>query len=113
MVEKHPEEELDMMAVEDEGNISTGPINIREAMEYMTTLNRIFQVSLREDHQDPLEIIVKSLKYHTSKMWPQMAAASVDVVLKTIKEPSCTTLQQSLESESVSTMDPEEDIPSG
>ena len=46
-------------------------------------------------------------------MWPHMAAAEVDILLKIIQEPSCVTLQQSLEIDTVKAVDPDDDVPSG
>lgn len=54
-----------------------------------------------------------ALKRHMTKMWPQMTAAKMDIMLKTIHELSCMTLQQSLETNTVKAVDPDEDVPSG
>ena len=48
-----------------------------------------------------------------AKSWENMAGTEVDAVMRTIQEPSCVMLHQSLEEGTVMAVDPEEDVLTG
>ena len=48
-----------------------------------------------------------------AKSWENMAGTEVDTVMKTIQEPSCVMLHQSLEEGTVMAVNPEEDVLTG
>ena len=95
---------------------NSGPQNPVEAQSYRDKLNAImntFSDLLADDHKDALRSTITSLKKLMVKHWRQMAEADVDVVLKSIHNPSCVYLHQHLTTESVDVMEPATDIPEG
>ena len=93
-----------------------GPSNVREAKDYKTKLNGLFDnfmEMLRKDNKYALEITIQAIKKHIQGTWTDMTRTQVDVAILTIKDPSCTLLRQSLDQEPVSTSDPNEELPMG
>ena len=94
----------------------SGPQNPVEAQSYRDKLNAImdtFSDLLVDDQKDALRSTIKSLKKLMVKHWKQMAKADMDVVLKSIHNPSCVYLHQHLTTEGVDVMELVTDIPEG
>ena len=93
-----------------------GPQNPVEAQSYRDQLNAImstFSDLLADDCKDALRSTVMSLKKLMVKHWQQMAKADVDVVLKSIHDPSCVYLCQHLTTEGVNVVELVTDVPEG
>ena len=87
-----------------------------EAQSYRNKLDAIMDTfsDLLVDYQkDALRPTVISLKKLMVKHWWQIAEADVDVVLKSIHDPSCVYLHQHLSTEGVHVAEPVTDIPEG
>ena len=72
-----------------------------------------FSDLLADDRKDALRSTVMSLKKLMVKHWQQMAEADVEVVMKSIHDPSCVHLCQHLTMEGVDVMEPATEIPEG
>ena len=86
------------------------------AEEYAEGLNNIilqFKEAVLEDRKDTLLSAVNLLKRKMTGQFEQMWPADVDMVMRTIKDPRCLMLRQSMEMDQVVEMDPDEDIPTG
>ena len=93
-----------------------GPSNIREAEDYKSKLDGLFDefsTMIRNNDREALETMVKNVKRHMQGTWGDMAGAKVEVVLLTIKDLACAALRKPLEQDMVTTSDPDEDIPTG
>ena len=93
-----------------------GPINVLKAQEYIKVLNNIFDdfnVAVNAEERDTLRTTLHALKKHIMKRWDVMMDADVDKVLSSIKERSCDTLWETLGEHGVTSVDPEEETPSG
>ena len=73
----------------------------------------MFSDLLADNCKDALRSTVMSLKKLMVKHWWQMAEADVDVVLKSIHDPSCVYLHQHLTTEGVDVVEPVTDVPEG
>ena len=94
----------------------SGPQNPVEAQSYRDKLGAImnmFSDLLADDCKDALMSTVMSLKKLMVKHWLQMAEADMDVVLKSIHNPSCVYLHQHLTTEGVNVVEPVTDVPEG
>ena len=108
MTEKYSE----VIKVEDE----VGPVNRRQADNYVDTLDKIisnFHQLLNEDKKDALHITIWSLKRHNGNMFEKMKTIDIKTVVACIKDPYCTYLRETLQTESVQSIDHDEDLPSG
>ena len=102
--------------VPDDDFPNSGPQNPVEAQSYRDKLDAImntFSNLLADDHKDALRSTVTSLKKLMVKHWWQMAEADVDVVLKSIHDPSCVYLHQHLTTEGVNVAELATDVPEG
>ena len=72
-----------------------------------------FSDLLVDDHKDALRLTITSLKKLMVKPWQQMAKADVEVVLRSIHDPSCIYLCQHLTTEGVDMMEPVTEVPEG
>ena len=87
----------------------SGPQNPVEAQSYRDKLDVImntFSDLLADDCKDALRSTIMSLKKLMVKHWWQMAEADVEVVLKSIHDPSCVYLHQHLTTEGIDMMEP-------
>ena len=94
----------------------SGPQNPVEAQSYRNKLDAImdaFSDLLADDHKDALRLTVMSLKKLMVKHWWQMAEADVEVVLKSIHDPSCIYLHQHLTTEGVDVTELATEVPEG
>ena len=97
-------------------SLNSGPQNPVEAQSYRDKLNAImdtFSDLLADDRKDALRSTITSLKKLMVKHWQQMAEADVDVVLRSIHDPSCVYLCQHLTTEGVNVMEPATEVPEG
>ena len=105
-----------VIEVPDDDFPNSGPQNPVEAQSYRDQLNAImstFSDLLVDDCKDTLRSTITSLKKLMVKHWRQMAEADVDVVLKSIHDPSCVYLHQHLTTEGVDVAEPVTDVPEG
>ena len=115
MALKHPE----IIEVPDDNPDNfpnSGPQNPVEAQSYRDKLDAImdaFSDLLADDCKDALRSTVTSLKKLMVKHWQQMAEANVEVVLKSIHDPSCIYLHQHLNTEGVDVMELATEVPEG
>ena len=94
----------------------SGPQNPVEAQLYRDKLDAImdaFSDLLAEDCKDALRSTVMSLKKFMVKHLWQMAEADVEVVLKSIHDPSCVYLHQHLTTKGVNMTEPVTEVPEG
>ena len=103
-----------VIKVPDDDFPNSGPQNPVEAQSYRDQLDVIMSAIsdlLVDDCKDTLRSTVMSLKKLMVKHWWQMAEADVDVVLKSIHDPSCVYLHQHLTTEGVNVAEPVTDVP--
>ena len=94
----------------------SGPQNPAEAQMYRDKIDDImetFSDLLADNHKDALRSTIMSLKKLMVKHWQQMAEADIEVVMKSIHDPSCIYLHQHLTTEGIDIMEPVTEIPEG
>ena len=113
MASKQPE----IIEVPDDDDFpDSGPQNPVEAQSYRDKLNAIMETFtdlLAKDRKDALRSTVTSLKKLMVKHWQQMAEADIEVVLRSIHDPSCIYLHQHLTTEGVDVTEPATEVPEG
>ena len=72
-----------------------------------------FSNLLADDHKDALRLTVMSLKKLMVKHWWQMAEADMEVVLRSIHNPSCVYLHQHLTTEGINVTELVTEVPEG
>ena len=95
---------------------NSGPQNPVKAQSYRDKLDAImgaFSDLLADDCKDTLRSTITSLKKLMVKHWWQMAEADVEVVLKSIHDPSCIYLCQHLTTEGINVMELVTEVPEG
>ena len=95
---------------------NSGPQNPVEAQLYRDKLDALmdaFSDLLADDCKDALRSTITSLKKLMVKHWWQMAEADVEVVLKSIHNPSCVYLCQHLTTEGVDVTEVVTEVPEG
>ena len=100
----------------DGGTPHPGQRNLVSAEEYTEGINNIilqFKEAALEDRKDALLSVVNSLKRKMTAQFKQMWLADIDTVMRTIKDPRCLTLHQSMDRGQVVETDPDKDIPTG
>ena len=94
----------------------SGPQNPVEAQSYRDKLDVImntFSDLLANNRKDALRLTITSLKKLMVKHWQQMAEANVEVVLRSIHDPSCVYLCQHLTTKGVDVTEPVTEVPEG
>ena len=94
----------------------SGPQNPVEAQSYRDKLDAIMETFtdlLADDRKDALRSTITSLKKLMVKHWWQMAEADIEVVLRSIHDPSCIYLHQHLTTEGVNMTEPVTEVPEG
>ena len=113
MASKQPE----IIEVPDDDDFpNSGPQNPVEAQSYRDKLDAImntFSDLFADDCKDALRSTIMSLKKLMVKHWWQMAEADVEVVLKSIHDPSCVYLHQHLTTQGVNVMELATEVPEG
>ena len=101
---------------DDDGFPDSGPQNPVEAQSYRDKVDAImdaFSDLLADDRKDALRSTVMSLKKLMVKHWWQMVEGDVEVVMKSINNPSCIYLHQHLTTEGINMMEPATEVPEG
>ena len=96
-------EELDMIEV------YTGPANKKEA-DYSWSLDQImdrFHQLLRENKDDALLAPVRALQNLAGKAFREMCTANINIVMDCVKDPRCTHLRDTCQSDTVQNIDPD------
>ena len=94
----------------------SGPQNPVEAQSYRDKLDAIMETFtnlLADDCKDALRSTIMSLKKLMVKHWWQLAEADVEVVLRSIHDPSCIYLCQHLTTEGVDVTELATEVPEG
>ena len=94
----------------------SGPQNLVEAQTYHDKIDEImttFSDLLADDRKDMLRSTISSLKKLMVKHWCQMSEATIEVVMKSVHNPSCIYLCQHLTTEGVDVTKPSIEIPEG
>ena len=107
---------IELVEEEEEEWPEAGAQNVAEAEEYQDRINNIFDhlsTLIHEDVKDTLGQTVKNLKKVVAKQWEVMGDANVDVILRTIRDPTALYLRQHLTSGGIVMVDPPEEIPTG
>ena len=73
----------------------------------------MFSDLLADDRKDVLRSTISSLKKLMVKHWCQMSEANIEVVMKSVHDPSCVYLHQHLTTEGVDVTKPSIEIPEG
>ena len=105
LVEEEEEEEWPEVGVQ----------NIEEAERYTDKINNVFDhlsVLIHQDTKTALSQTIQNFKIIACQ-WESMGDANVDVVLRTIKDPTALYLRQHLMARGVKLVDPPEELPSG
>ena len=105
LVEEEEEEEWPEVGVQ----------NIEEAEHYTDKINNIFDhllVLIHQDTKTALSQTISNFKIIT-RQWESMGDADVDVILRSIKDPTALYLRQHLMAGVVEVVDPPKEIPSG
>ena len=107
---------IELVEEEEEEWPEAGAQNVAEAEQYQDRINNIFNhlsTLIHEDVKDTLGQTVKNLKKVVAKQWEVMGDADVDVILRTIRDPTALYLRQHLTSGGIVVVDPPEEIPTG
>ena len=94
----------------------SGPQNLAEAHMYRDKIDEImvmFSDLLADDQKDALRFTITSLKKLMVKHWFQMSEANIEVIMKSIHDPSCVYLHQHLTTEGIDVTEPTTEIPEG
>ena len=94
----------------------SGPQNLVEAQTYHDKIDEImtmFSDLLVDDRKDTLRSTISSLKKLMVKHWCQMSEADIEVVMKSVHDPSCMYLHQHLTTKGVDVTKPLIEIPEG
>ena len=105
---------IELVEEEEEEWPEAGAQNVAEAEQYQDRVNNIFDhlsTLIHKDVKDALGQTVKNLKKVVTKQWEVMGDADVDIVLRTIRDPTALYLRQHLTSRGIVVVDPPEEIP--
>ena len=96
--------------------LDSGPQNPAEVQLYRDKIDEImasFSDLLTDNQKDALRFTITSLKKLMVKHWHQMLEADIEVVMKSIHDPSCMYLCQHLTTEGIDITKPMTEIPEG
>ena len=91
MAAKDVSEVVDLMEEEEEEWPEAGAQNPEEAEQYVEKINNVFDhlsTLIHKDMKMALEQTIKNFKKIVVRQWATMGDADVDVVLRTIKDPT-------------------------
>ena len=111
-----PIEVIEVPDVEPDDFPDSGPQNLSEAEMYHDKMDEImmtFSDLLADDRKDALRSTITSLKRLMAKHWCQMLEANIEVIMKSIHDPSCVYLCQHLTAKGVDITKPTTEIPEG
>ena len=107
---------IDLMDEEEEEWPEVGAQNPEEAEWYTEKINNVFDhlsELLHRDTKMALGQTIQNFKKIVVRQWAAMGDADVDVIIKTIKDPTAMYLRQHLTGSGVKVVDPPEDLPTG
>ena len=107
---------VELVEEEEEEWPEAGAQNVAEAEQYQDKINNIFDhlsILIHQDTKTALSDTIQNFKKIITKQWDSMGAANMDVVLRTIKDPTALYLRQHLTAGGVEVVDPPEEIPLG
>ena len=93
-----------------------GVQNVEEAERYTDKINNIFDhlsVLIHQDTKTALSQTIQNFKKIVTKQWESMGDADVDIILRSIKDPTALYLRQHLTARGIKVVDPPEELPSG
>ena len=89
------------------------PVEAQSYRDKIDAIMDVFSDLLADNHKDALRSTITSLKKLMVKHWWQMTEADVEVVLKSIHDPSCVYLCQHLTTEGINVTEPATEVPEG
>ena len=107
---------VEIVEEEEEEWPEAGAQNVAEAEQYQDKINNIFDtlsILIHRDTKTALSDTIQNFKKIITKQWDSMGAADMDVILRTIKDPTALYLHQHLMAGGIEVVDPPEEIPSG
>ena len=107
---------IDLVEEEEEEWPEAGVQNVEEAEQYQDKINHVFDhlsVLIHEDTKTALSQTIQNFKKVVTKQWESMGDADMDIILRSIKDPTALYLRQHLTARGVEVVDPPEEIPSG
>ena len=105
---------IDLMEEEEEEWPEVGAQNPEEAEGYTEKINNVFDhisTLIHQDMKTALGQTIQNFKKIVARQWATMGDADVDVILRTIKDPTAVYLWQHLQGGGVEVMDPPEKLP--
>ena len=105
---------VDLIEEEEEEWPEAGAQNVEEAEQYVDRINNVFDhlsTLFHEDTKTALGQTIQNFKKVVMRQWEMMGDADVDVILRTIKDPTAVYLRQHLTRGGVEVVDPPEEIP--
>ena len=111
-----PIEVIEVPDIDPDDFPDSGPQNLAEAQTYCDKIDEImmmFSDLLVDNRKDALRSTIASLKKLMVKHWCQMSEADIEVIMKSIHDPSCVYLCQHLATEGVDMTEPSMEIPEG
>ena len=97
------------MGEEEEEWPEVGAQNPEEAEQYTEKINNVFDhlsTLIHQDTKSALGQTIQNFKKIVVRQWAAMGDANVDVVLKTIRDPTAVYLQQHLTGRGIEVVDP-------
>ena len=82
---------VELVEEEEEEWPEAGAQNVAEAEQYQDKINNIFDhlsILIHQDTKTALSETIQNFKKVITKQWDSMEAANMDVVLRTIKDPT-------------------------
>ena len=108
--------EVDLVEEEEEEWPEAGVQNIEEAECYQDKINNIFNhlwVLIHQDTKTALSQTIQNFKKVVARQWESMGDTDMDVILRSIKDPTALYLRQHLMAGGIVVVDPPEELPSG
>ena len=107
---------VELVEEEEEEWPEAGAQNPEEAEWYTERINNVFDHLSELIHQDTKTALgqtIQNFKKIVVRQWAAMGDTDVDIVLKTIKDPTAVYLRQHLTGRGVEVMDPPKELPTG
>ena len=82
---------VELVEEEEEEWPEAGAQNVAEAEQYLDKINNIFNhlsILIHQDTKTALSDTIQNFKKIITKQWDSMGAANMDMVLRTIKDPT-------------------------
>ena len=116
MAAKDVPEVMDLVVEEEEEWPEAGAQNPEEVQQYVEKINNVFHHLSELIHQDTKTVLgqtIQNFKKIVARQWATMGDANVDVILRSIKDPTVVYLWQHLQRGGVEVMDPPKELPTG